>query len=389
MEHQHYCLICYHPIAHRGAECQHCLKRASSGLAPPTVLFVGSFLAMAALFLATRALTSAYYDTRSDRRLAHMGAAGALADTGEYAEAVDEYRSALLYGRADSDVRFGLAQALFHLDQFSEARNHLIDLLGTDPTNAVVNRLLGKIAAREGRIDEAAAYFRTAIFGRWSDRPEEHRLSVRFELIEVLEKGDQALQAIGELVELLEETPDDAVRARVARHLLDAGAPERAATVFLELTRSNPRAAPAFQGLGDAEFARAHYLSARTAFARSLSLDSKNAQVLERLKLCNAIVELDPTFRSVGTRERYRRSEELAGRALEQLLLCPELPDDLAPLAERAEKLDGSIPKARAEESTEQNISLAEELWAARSRTCPQVASTDIPLRLVLEKLSE
>lgn len=385
----HYCLICHHEIAHPGAECQYCLSRATTGLAPPMALLAGVFLALALLFAATRSLTATYQEVRQERRRVHVSEATGLSEAGRYEAAASEFRAALRYGRSDFEARLGLSQALFRLGQLSEARNHLIDLVARDPTSAVVNRLLAEISARQGRVDEAVSHYRTAIYGRWPEDPEGNRLTARFALVELLEEEGRSLQVVGELAELLEEAPDDAVRERIARHLLRADAPERAAELFEELTRSQPEDAGVFEGLGEAEFARAHYLSARTAFSRSLALDPGNAGVLERLRLCNRIVDLDPTFRRVGTRERYRRSEELVQRALAELRRCEVGLERFEAEIERAEALDGSIRRGGAEDSVEENISLAETLWVGRLELCPGLEPEDEPLGLVLEKLAQ
>jgi len=385
----HYCLICHHEIAHPGAECQYCLSRATTGLAPPVAMLVAVFLALGLLFVGTRSLTASFEEARIERRRVHLRDATALSQAGRYEAAAAEFRSALRYGRTDFEARLGLAQTLFLLGRLPEAESYLIDLVTQDPTSAVVNRLLAEISARQGRVDEAVSHFRTAIYGRWPEDPEQNRLATRFALVKLLEEEGRPLQVVGELAELLEEAPDDSVRERIARHLLDADAPERAAALFEELTRSNPDDAGVFEGLGAAEFARAHYLSARTAFSRSIALDPTDADVLERLRLCNRIVDLDPTFRQVGTRERYRRSEELVHRALVELSRCEVGLERFEDEIHRAEELDGSGRPGAAEDSVEENISLAEALWAGRLELCPRLELEDEPLRLVLEKLAQ
>lgn len=385
----YYCRICHYEIEHPGAECKHCRSRATAGLAPPVASLAAVFAALVLLFAGTRALTGFFQDERQARRHFHLEQATALSAEGSWAEAASEYRDALRYDRGDVEARLGLAQALFHLGELSESRNHLIDLVVQDPTSAVVNHLLARAEARQGRVDEAVSHYRTAIYGRWPEDPEKNRLATRFELIEVLEREGHSLQVLGELAELLEDAPDDDVRQRVAEHLLRANAPERAAVLYGELARSQPRDPEILEGLGDAEFARAHYLSARTAYSRSLALDASDASVLERLQFCNRIVELDPTFRRVGTRERYRRSETLAIRALEELRRCGTGLERFADEIARAESLDGSLRRGGAEDSVEENIALAESLWAARMELCPQLPPADEPLRLVLEKLAQ
>lgn len=385
----YHCRICHYEIEHPGAECQHCRSRATAGFAPPLASLAAVFAALVLLFAGTRALTGFFQHEREARRRNHLEQATALSAEGQWEAAAAAFRDALRYGRSDAEARLGLAQALFHLGELSESRNHLIDLVVQDPTDAVVNHLLAQAETRQGRVDEAVSHYRTALYGRWPENPEENRLATRFELIEVLEREGRPLQVLGELAEVLEEAPDDEVRLRVAEHLLRVDAPERAAELFEDLARAHPRDAHILEGLGDAEFARAHYLSARTAYARSLALDASDATVLERLQFCNRIVELDPTFRRVGTRERYRRSETLVVRALAELRRCGTGLERYADEIGRAESLDGSLRRGGAEDSVEENLALAEALWAARIELCPQLPPEDEPLRLVLEKLAQ
>jgi tetratricopeptide (TPR) repeat protein len=246
------------------------------------------------------------------------------------------------------------------------------------------------------------AYYRTAIHGRWPEGLKVSPLQVRFELIRVLEtKGDQ-LQEVSELLDLLKEAPEDpSVRWRIGRLLLEAGAPEKAAATFEALVESGRATPQAYEGLGEAEFALGHYLSARTAFGRSLSLDPRASRTLDWLRLTSRVVELDPTYRKGGTRERLRSSEELLDRARRELERCGDLPEGAVgpkvPLPGPAQKLVDAaletktrrVEAGRSEDYVEADISLAQELWQARLQTCPAIPIADEPLRHVLEKLAQ
>ena len=331
-----------------------------------------------------------------------MQAAARAAGDGRYETAIGEFRDALEYDRENLDARLGLAHALFKLERVSEAGNYLVDLRAVQPTHGLVNRLLGDVAQKEGRWDDAAHYYRTAIYGRWPEDAVRNRLEARLALIELLGAKEQHLQEVSELAELMKALPEDlSTRRRIGRLLLDAGTPENAARVFEGVVEASPGDAEAWGGLGEAEFGRGHYLSARTAFSRSRSIDPDRAATQRWLALCNEIIDLDPTYRQAGTRERLRRSQLLLRRALAEAVRCVEtLPvaaeaasesqGRLVHLVGQGEKVLGvQVPARRSEESVEENLSLAEGLWEERLQACPDLSPSDESVRYVLEKLGQ
>jgi tetratricopeptide (TPR) repeat protein len=357
---------------------------------------------MAILFGVTTFLTHEYRAERAERQSLHMRAAESAARDGRYEVAIREFRDALEYDRENVAARLGLAHALFKLERVSEAGSYLIDLRTVEPTHGLVNRLLGDVARKEGRPDEAAHHYRAAVYGRWSQDAEQNRLQARLALIELLGAQGQVLQEVSELAELMKELPEDlSTRRRIGRLLLEAGAPENAARVFQDVVEASPDDADAWAGLGAAEFGRGHYLSARTAFSRSRSIDPDPTETQRWLALSNEIVDLDPTYRRAGTRERHRRSQLLLERALAEARRCVEtLPDGadeatesqlrLAHLVGQAEKVLGiKVPAARSEESVEENVSLAEGLWEERLQVCRDLRPADEVLGHVLEKLGQ
>ena len=67
------------------------------------------------------------------------------------------------------------------------------------------------------------------------------------------------MQATGELVELLRDSPNDSrIKKRIGRHFLRVGSPSHAVQVFQELIELHPRDGEAYAGVGEAEFALDH-----------------------------------------------------------------------------------------------------------------------------------
>jgi tetratricopeptide (TPR) repeat protein len=364
-------------------------------------LLLAIFGTMVLLFIATGFYNSAFRAEQRERAAAHARAARTLADYGYHRQAIEHYREALTYSRDNVDYQLGLALALYDMERYKEAENRLLDLRQGHPTLAVVNRLLARIAAREGRIDEAASYYRTAIFGQWPRDPEENRLATRFELVDLLRSQGENMRAVGELLDLLREAPSRPdVQKTIGRLLLEAGAPDNAATVFEQLVNRRPNDYEALVGLAQAQFELGNYITAQTNFVRALRLKPDDAEVQGRLALCEDINRLDPTRRGLPTSNRHRRSLELVKRAVTVLEAClnplgvklvgppPPPPGDLRPALAEALGLQGKTRQRPSDETIEANISLAEKLWRASSGLCAGSGEKDQALQHVLEKLS-
>ncbi len=402
MPSQYVCLICHHEIPHPAAECPHCKSRRSTAVGI-TPRFLGAvFLVMILSFVVTGLLTGSFNAERRQRARLHYQTAKTLSDYGYYERAIEEYREALNFDRGNVDYRLGLALSLYRLKRFNEAKLHLIELHSSDPNRGLVSQLLAQIAVREERWDEAITYYRNAVYGRWPGNPQQNRIRVRFELIELLEKREQRMQAVSELLELLREAPDNAdVKRRIGWHFLEAGAPDNASEVFADLIRSAPQNPLYYLGRGKAEFALGNYLTARSQFRRALRLDPSNSEVQQLLDLTNEINRLDPTSPGIDAGLRYRRSLEIVKRALELIEYClnplgaklvgppAPVPASVADPLKRARNLvRGKTRQPRNDKSVQANISLAEALWRRQQELCPASEKRDEALRHVLRELS-
>jgi tetratricopeptide (TPR) repeat protein len=401
MAEKYVCLICYHEIPHAGAECPHCKSRISSTVGSTPQMLLAIFGTMVLLFVVTGFYNSSFRAEQRARANEHARIARTLSDYGYHRQAIEHYREALTYSRDNVEYQLGLALALYDMERYNEAENRLLDLRQHHPTLAVVNRLLARIAAREGRADEAVSYYRTAIFGQWPRNPAENRLATRFELVELLRAHGENMRAVSELLDLIKEAPARPdVQKTIGRLLLEAGAPDNAAAVFEQVVNSRPNDAVALVGYAEAQFELSNYVTAQTFFARALRVNADAPQVQSRLALCDDINRLDPTRRGLSTTNRHRRSLELVARALKLLEAClnplggklvgppAPLPLELrAPLTE-ARELRGATRQKPSDETIEANLSLAEKLWRASESLCPGASGGDQALRQVLEKLS-
>src|SRR5690348_5680751 len=172
----------------------------------------GAILSVAAglvlLFAFTTVLNSGYRATRQNRAEAHYQAGSTLAAAGRNADAVEEFRAALLYVHNDPRSRLGLARSLIAQGRWGEAESHLSELAEDDPTSGPINLMLARIVVRNRREPEAVTFYQHAVYGLWPDHPAENRTAARFELVALLERNGQEKQVLAELLDLADESPE-------------------------------------------------------------------------------------------------------------------------------------------------------------------------------------
>ena len=405
MQQRFTCQICQHEIVHPGEECPYCKSRSviAEGASPRILVIV--FAVMIGFFALTTMLAGAFERERRDRGRQHFESANSLMKEQNFDQAIEHYRDALLYSRTETSYQLGLANALFAAKEFPETEHRLVELRGVDPTSGIVNHRLAQLAHRNGHIDEAVAYYRTAVYGRWDDSTEAAgdgiRVSVRLELVDLLEEAGRDRELAVALQELTEIDPNNReYRHRYAAKLLDIEAPEEASENYSLLLESDPRDRVALLGRAEAEFRLRNFLTARTHYNRAQALGSDPA-TSERIALCNRVIELDPTRRGISVAERYRRSRVLVDRTRNVVMGCqnpwgdgfvgplPPLPPDLHSVLDTADAVLRQTRDRPSDEKVEANILLAEEVWAKSRPLCEGSGPTDEALGLVLAKLAQ
>jgi tetratricopeptide (TPR) repeat protein len=370
---------------------------------PPLLVIV--FVVMLALFVGTGYYNRAFNLQRKARAEEHYRLGRTFADYGYFAGAIDHFGDALLYDRGEFDYRLGLTLALYESGRYQEAELQLEQLRTADPTRAVVNRLLARLASRDGRAEEATQYYRTAIYGRWEQNSEQNRLDTRIEFVDFLETQGEALQLVGELVSLLREVPaDDVLAKRVGLMFLAAGSPAEALRTLRPLAEASPNDASLRAALGKAYFQTGEYGLARQALQAAAGR-APDPEVRELLAETNEIISLDPNYRRVSRREplltssqRFARSREVLRRTTEYLDYCynplgAELAGPLPPLSPQAaaafEAADAALSQTRRpadySEAAERNMSVSADLWALRSEMCTNIWNEDDALGRVLQ----
>ena len=230
---------------------------------------------------------------------------------------------------------------------------------------------------RQGKLDQASAYYHRAIYGIWPENPVRHRVEVRLELANLLASQHSSQQLLAELLPLETEAQTDvAIRKQVARLYLVAKTPERAGAAYRALIRDDPDDPDNYAGLGEAELAVGNYRAAEVAFQTALR---HGAQVQNRLDLATQLADLDPTPRRLSTAEKFTRSARILQLARDALASCAS--------TDQARNL---LSEPVTNEMAEKFLALAQDIWRLRLDTCAvPLSPSDEPLRLIMAKLSQ
>jgi tetratricopeptide (TPR) repeat protein len=322
-----------------------------------------------------------------------------LLNQGHNEEAVDRLKDALEIKRGNREYQRVLAQAQLAAGQAPDAEQTLNDLLLGDSTDGPSNLTMGRVLLKEGRIREAISYYHRAVYGQWKDDPQDNRLKVRFELIDLLAQQDSKDELLAELLAVQDQMPGDvAARLRLGRLFLTAGSPARAADVFRGVLKDRPSSAEAYAGLGESDFTKGDYRAAQSDFQSALRINPRlnswvnpgGQAVAKRLDLVSRVLALDPAVRGIGTAERFRRSRLLVQMTLDSDACLGPNPAPVSQelLDDARRTLKARVSAAGQDEATEANLDLAGRLWHARISGCKPAPDPDDPLGLVLAKVA-
>jgi predicted Zn-dependent protease len=310
---------------------------------------------------------------------------------GKYAAAAEAFRSAIANARDNTEYPLALGQALLGAGQAEEAGTALAELLKADAMAGAPNLEMARVLAKQGQFEGAEFYYHRAIYGQWRQDANVNRVAARFELADLLARRNSAADLLAELLPLQDQAPADAgTRKKLARLYLTAGSPARAAAIFRDLVRAQPQDADSYEGLGDAEFARADYTAAQSAFITALRLNPDDRQARKGLELTDQVLNLDPLRRGLRGEERYERSVHVLDLVAARIPQCIS-PAQANEAAELIDAVNGALKQrvaaSRQTDAVETNLDLANRLWQVERATCASAASpADQPLQLVLAK---
>jgi CIC family chloride channel protein len=328
-------------------------------------------------FVVLGGFLSYFYRAERVRKAEQAYQAGnALFGEGRVSEAIEQYRYALSISHKPDD-RLALGIALVKAGSSDEARLYLDEVLREIPNSGPANLAMAQVLAAQGRVDDAVQRYRRAVLGAWGvGRAAEQRFEARRELVQLLAKAGRAPQARAELLAAVADLPaDPAPEKQAGQMLLELGLAREARDLYGRLLQKGPPDAAEYDGLGEASMAIHDYRSAEEAFRNALSIDRSDQAAARGAGLAAEVVALDPSERGIGSRERFRRTEELLRGVIGP---CGAAGDEATQAAQAA--LARKRPPSSYSDAADANIALAERI-SKRPGCAP-----DEVLRLVLAK---
>lgn len=243
--------------------------------------------------------------------------------TGNFNQAMLEFRTALRYSRDNYDYQLNLAESLLGLKRTQEAYAYFINLWERKPEDGVVNLELARIAAASSEQGQAERYYHNALYATWPGDQVVQRRETRVELIEYLLKIGADEQAQSELIALEANLGNDPVQqARLGDLFMRAHDYERALGAYRESWRSNRHNEAAAAGAGWAAFEVGEYAEAQKYLQAELTMNPKDTQSVERLKMTNLVLQMDPFHRGISVAHRNRMVVDAFATAGARLKLC-------------------------------------------------------------------
>ncbi len=296
-----------------------------------------------------------------------------LLSAGRVSEAIEQFHAALSLDHSDQ-YRLALGLALAQADRTGEARGYLETVLRAEPANGPAALAMARLSRDAGDVPAATAWYRRAVNGSWPKASRPERVDAAFEFVDFLEKAGDRRQAVAQLLQLAAQTTIADELDRIGRALLALASPGQAADVFRQVLRASPTDATASDGLGRAEMAQQDYGAARAAFEQAARLDPANEDARAQALLCARVLALDPRQEGLSVGARYDRSRTLLSAVVSAVEGCQAAADAggaASPLVRARKALASSGRPRSPAEAAEDNIQLAENLWANRPPACP------------------
>ncbi|HMI48416.1 MAG TPA: tetratricopeptide repeat protein [Gemmatimonadaceae bacterium] len=295
---------------------------------------------------------------------------------GKVEEGLEHLRTATMLDGENSSYSVALSQAILADGRPREAEQLLVPLLERDETDGSTNLAMARVLTKEGKVEQAKAYYHRAIYGLWPTDANRNRTAARFELIDLLARSNAKQELLAELLPIQDDSTNDlGQRKRIAHLFVVAGSPARAVVIFREILRRDSKDADAFVGLAEAALSLGDFATARTDLLAAQKLSPEDSINLQpRVALTDSVISLDPTQSGLSLPEQVRRSRNLLQMTLTSVRKClgQQAPQVAAALDSATLLLVSGRAGGQAQ-SVEANLSLAEQLWGLqRSRCAPE-----------------
>jgi tetratricopeptide (TPR) repeat protein len=257
---------------------------------------------------------------------------------GRTADAVGDYRNALVYKPDDEGFEFHLALALAGAGREDEARSYLLTLLTQSPGSGPINLALARIAVNLKDSSDAIRYYHSAIYGVWTTDPLTQRWDVRRELCEYLLNRHDIVDAEPDLIALQQETPlNDPARQNVAGDLLSrAGMWSRALTAYRVALAVHRHDAAALRGAGRAAFQLAMFSDAAGYLQRLPQPERSAADGEGVLALLQAAATMNALRPGLRAAEQAKRATKALSVAQGRISSCAQMKGEPLPANPRA-----------------------------------------------------
>jgi tetratricopeptide (TPR) repeat protein len=271
-------------------------------------------------------------------------------ESGDSAEAVTDFRSALAFSPDNRKFQFQLAKALAASGKEKEAKAYLLTLLSETPGSGEINLELARIAVRQGQTSDAMRYFQGAVYGDWTEDPISKRWEIRKEFCEFLINQGAYREVEGDLIALAENTPsNDAMRLRaVGALLLRAQLWTRALGVFQSVMSLDASDRAALLGAGTAAFHVGDYTRAYESLNLLPAEMRKDPTVSEMYETSHEVTVVNPFLPELPLAQKVERTSKNLATAEARLEQCAEAMGDWNALAANA----GGLRDLRATESS-------------------------------------
>ena len=292
----------------------------------PIILLVLTLLAVV-FFAAVSALSAKFH--RQQNLLGEKWFWRAVRDreAGHLDRAVGEFQAAELYSRDNFQYQLNLAQTLAAQGRTDEAYSYLVNLRERQPDDGTVNLELARVLARKGDTDQAIRFYHNALYAAWSNQPDEHRRTVRFELIDLYLADNAMSKAQSELIAMASSLPADAtLKMRVGNLFLRAQDPDHALTEFRDALKIDRRNAAALAGAGRAAYDLGRYSVARRYLQAAAAENNEDTASAELLKTVALVLDMDPYRRPISASQKARAVIEAFTTAGDRLRACPPVP---------------------------------------------------------------
>ena len=304
-------------------------------------------------------------------------------------EAIDHLRTAASLHASKSEYTTALAEAVLADGRPEDAQLILAPLLERQPTNGAANLVMARILAKEARIEEAKAYYHSAIYGTWPAGESGQRLGARFELIDLLARTNSRQELLAELLPIQDDSTNGGARRKEIAHLfVVAGSPSRAVPIFREFLKKNSQDVDAYVGLAEAALSLGNFATARADLLAAQRLAPNTPRIQERLAVADSAIALDPSRSGLSLPEQSRRSRKLLQMTVDAVQSClgSQAPDVAPALDSTRLMLLSHAPADGQAQAIEQTISVAEQLWGLRRASCAP-ARDDGALALVHNRI--